>query len=143
MQPPSPNGSLLEVSHLTKVFPGDDTPAVANLSFRVEPHEILGLVGLNGAGKTTTIRTAAGLIMPTDGSVSVDGFDIVREKVSASRHLGIVSEFPNFDPGGKGLSLLRYFAGFRGISGPTATRRCSELMETVGLGGAMDVRFRA
>ena len=52
------------------------TVAVAGLSFRVEPGQILGLLGPNGAGKTTTLRAIAGIIPPTRGRLIVAGHDI-------------------------------------------------------------------
>jgi len=134
---------LLEISHLTKYFPGASRPAVTDLSLKVAAGEVLGFVGLNGAGKTTTIRVAAGLNRPSAGHVSVAGYDIVLDKVNASRHLGLVPEFPNFDPGVTALSLLRRFAGYRGLSGPSEKNRCSDLLRLVGLGEAGRVRFRA
>ncbi len=134
---------LLQVSGLTKTFPGRETPAIKDVSFKVAAGEILGLVGLNGAGKTTTIRIAAGLTRPSAGHVCVAGFDIVSDKVNASRHLGLVPEFPNFDPGGRALSLLCYFSGYYGFHGQEAKDRCSALLELVGLKGASGLRFRA
>jgi ABC-2 type transport system ATP-binding protein len=113
------------------------------VSFCVEAGEILGFVGLNGAGKTTTIRVATGLNKPSAGRVSIAGFDIVLDKVKASRNLGLVPEFPNFDPGARALSLLRYFSGFHGQSGQQANDRCSDLLELVGLEEARELRFRS
>jgi ABC-2 type transport system ATP-binding protein len=113
------------------------------IGFCVEAGEILGFVGLNGAGKTTTIRVATGLNKPSAGRVSIAGFDIVLDKVKASRNLGLVPEFPNFDPGARALSLLRYFSGFHGQSGQQANDRCSDLLELVGLEEARELRFRS
>ncbi len=104
--------------------------------------EILGLVGLNGAGKTTAIRVAAGVIYPSRGTVSVAGFDIVKEKAEASRHLGWVAEFPTLEPMDRAIDQLRYYAGFRGLSGREATRHCRELLDLVGLEEAKRKRFR-
>ena len=102
----------------------------------------MGFVGLNGAGKTTTIRIAAGIALPTAGTVVVDGHDIVEDKVAASRSIGWVPETPNFEPSGRGIDLLRYFAGFHGISSSDADARSAELLRTMGLSGAERKRFR-
>ena len=51
-----------------------DTVAVAGISFRVEPGEVLGLVGPNGAGKTTTLRALAGILTPTRGRLAIAEF---------------------------------------------------------------------
>ncbi len=135
--------ALVDISNLTKTFPGRRKPAVAGVSLSVLTGEIVGFVGLNGAGKTTTIRIASGLIKPSAGRVCVAGFDIEREKVAASHHVGLVPEFPNFDPGAKALSLLRYFAGYHGFRGRRALERSLTLLELVGLRESAGLRFRA
>ena len=71
-----------------------ETVAVAGLSFRVGPGEILGLVGPNGAGKTTTLRAVAGIIPPTQGSLAVAGHDIVADPVAAKRQMAYVPDDP-------------------------------------------------
>ena len=91
-------------------------------------------MGLNGAGKTTTIRTAVGVTLPTSGGVSIDGNDIVEQKVDASRALGWVPELPNFEPNADATSLMRYFAGFYGLNGEAAVEKSAELLKEVGLG---------
>ncbi len=76
-----------------------DTVAVAGISFRVEPGEILGLVGPNGAGKTTTMRALCGILPPTRGCLAVAGFDIEREPLRAKAALAYVPDDPRlFDP---------------------------------------------
>jgi ABC-2 type transport system ATP-binding protein len=70
------------------------TVAVAGLSFRVEPGQILGLLGPNGAGKTTTLRAIAGIIPPTSGRLIVAGHDIALEPVQAKRMLAYVPDDP-------------------------------------------------
>jgi ABC-2 type transport system ATP-binding protein len=124
---------LLEIAHLTKSYDRWTEPAIVDVNLAISGGEILGLVGLNGAGKTTTIRVAAGLLRPTSGTVRVVGFDIVREKVAASKHLGLVPESPYFDPMARALPLLRYLAGFRGLDRTQATESCQNLLTLVGL----------
>lgn len=109
--------------------------ALNGLDLEVRRGEIVGLVGLNGAGKTTAIRIAAGVTLPTQGTVWVDGHDIVREKLVAAQYLGWVTEFPNFEPQARALDLLEYFAGFHRMSGPETLRWCAEVLQLVGLGG--------
>ncbi len=70
--------SLLECRGLVKVYPGGKR-AVSDVSFHVDPGEIVGLLGPNGAGKTTTFRMACGLIEPTDGEVFLHGANVTRQ----------------------------------------------------------------
>jgi ABC-2 type transport system ATP-binding protein len=72
----------------------DRTVAVAGISFRVEPGEILGLVGPNGAGKTTTLRALAGILTPTRGRLAIAGHDLATEPVAAKTALAYVPDEP-------------------------------------------------
>lgn len=71
------------------------TIAVAGITFRIAPGEILGLAGPNGAGKTTTMRTLAGILAPTRGRLMIDGHDVVLEPVAAKSALAYVPDDPH------------------------------------------------
>lgn len=125
---------MLEVSNLTKIYSGRIL-AIEDVNFKVKDSEIVGFVGLNGAGKTTTIKISCGALLPTKGTVYIDGHDIVKEKVEASKRVGWLPEIPIFEPNAKAISMLKYFAGFYGLSGAEAEKRARELLKEVGLEG--------
>ncbi len=106
---------MIEIRGLTKHYHRNSPPAVTKLDLEINDGEILGFAGLNGAGKSTTIRVVSGIIFPTGGKVSIDGHDVVKEKIKASRNVGWVPELPNFEPNAKSVSLLKYYAGFYGL----------------------------
>jgi len=133
---------MLEFQKLTKSFSKKFAPAISSVEFNVSNGETVGFVGLNGAGKTTTIRIAAGVALPTSGSVSIDGHDIVSQKVDASRQIGWVPEFPNFEQNEKARNLMLYFAGYYGIERTEAENRTKKLLESVNLGGFEDRKLR-
>src|SRR5215813_2095981 len=66
--------------------------AVNDLSFQVEPGEIVGLVGANGAGKTTTLRAITGILRPTTGEIHVGGFHIEQEPLAAKRQFAYIPD---------------------------------------------------
>ena len=74
---------MIKVSEFCKVY--DQTIAVRELSFDVQPGQVLGLVGRNGAGKTTTLRAMTGIIPASDGELSVDGFDIASNPIEVKK----------------------------------------------------------
>lgn len=82
--------NTISVRNLTKKF-GNFT-AVDNISFDVARGEIFGFLGANGAGKTTAMRMLCGLSMPTSGSGTVAGYDIVRQPEEIKRHIGYMSQ---------------------------------------------------
>jgi ABC-2 type transport system ATP-binding protein len=83
---------MIEVRSLTKYY--GDFAAVRDLSFAVQPGEVMGLVGPNGAGKTTTLRCCTGVIPPTRGAIRIGGIDLGASPVGAKRQLAFFPDEP-------------------------------------------------
>jgi ABC-2 type transport system ATP-binding protein len=83
---------MITVRHLTKTY--GEFKAVNDLSFDVQPGEILGLIGPNGAGKTSTLRCIVGIQAPSLGTISIGGHDIVRDPIEAKRRLAFMADEP-------------------------------------------------
>lgn len=83
---------MIQVQNVTKRY--GQHVAVDNVSFEVKKGEILGFLGPNGAGKSTTMNILTGYISATEGSVRVDGMDIMEEPVEVKRRIGYLPEFP-------------------------------------------------
>ncbi len=81
---------MIQVQHLTKTFPA--RMAVDDVSFDVREKEILGFLGPNGAGKTTTMRIVTGFLPPTQGTVVVNGHDVVDDPLAVKRLIGYLPE---------------------------------------------------
>jgi len=94
-QTPGDTDVVLAVRNLRKEFPSKKGPAVQALrdvSLNALRGQVTGLVGADGAGKTTLIRTAAGLIVPTAGSVTVLGFDSVVHTIEIQSRVGYMPQ---------------------------------------------------
>jgi len=83
---------VIDVSGLTRLY--GDLVAVDDLSFQVGAGEIMGLVGPNGAGKTTTLRSLAGILAPTSGSIRIAGADLQQSPLDAKRALAFIPDEP-------------------------------------------------
>ncbi|MCD8089264.1 MAG: ABC transporter ATP-binding protein [Clostridiales bacterium] len=83
---------MIEVKNLTKRF-GRIT-AVDNVSFTVNDGEIVGFLGPNGAGKSTTMNMMTGFISSSEGTVVIDGYDILEEPEKAKKRIGYLPEIP-------------------------------------------------
>jgi ABC-2 type transport system ATP-binding protein len=117
---------MIDVQGLTKEY--GRLRAVDDLSFRVQPGEVLGFLGPNGAGKTTTMRIVAGFLPATAGRVVVCGADIETQSVQAKRRIGYLPEgapsYPEMTP----RSFLEFIAEARGIAPGERRRRIDEII---------------
>lgn len=117
---------------LRKVFHG--VPAVESLDLEVHRGEIFGLLGPNGSGKTTTIRMLTGLIVPTAGSATVVGVDVVNSPELVRRRIGYMSQrFGLYDD----LTVrenVEFYAGMYGIAGDERKRRVPQQLAEYALG---------
>jgi ABC-2 type transport system ATP-binding protein len=127
--------SPISVEHLVRTFQIKAglkrIEAVKDVSFRLEPGEILGFLGHNGAGKTTTMKCVLGLLHPTSGRARVWG--LPPGSPGARARLGYIPENPDYDQSFSSLELLRAFAGMRGLPGTDVDWK--KLLERVGLRG--------
>ena len=115
---------------------GVEVQAVRGVSFEVADGELFGLLGPNGAGKTTTIKMLITLLIPTSGSASVLGYDVVKDAREVRKRIGYVFG------GDRGLyerlsalDNLRYFAELYAVPPAEQKRRIAELLDLVGLAG--------
>ncbi|MBA2276179.1 MAG: ABC transporter ATP-binding protein, partial [Chloroflexia bacterium] len=113
---------------------GEEVVAVKGVSFNVPRGTIFGMLGPKGAGKTTTIKMLATLLVPTAGTATVNGFDVVRDELAVRRQLGVLFG------GDRGLynalsgwENLRYFGRLYGIPEEAINRRGRALLERVKL----------
>ena len=128
--------SAIVTRQLTRRF--GDLTAVRGLDLTVETGEIYGLLGPNGAGKSTTVRMMCTLLSPSDGSVSVAGFDTVSDPGEVRLRIGVALQEAALDPKQTGRQLLRLQGRLYGLTKAVATRRAGELAELIALGDAID-----
>ncbi|MGZ7444214.1 ABC transporter ATP-binding protein [Paenibacillus sp. TH7-28] len=112
---------------------------VHEVTFDVHEGEIFGFLGPNGAGKTTTIRMLVDLIRPTEGKVSICGYDVQREPELALRYVGSIVENPEVYSYLTGRENLEQFA--RMMPGIDAGR-IDEVVHIVGLDGRIDDKVK-
>ena len=81
---------MIEVKKVTKKY-GNFT-AVDNITFNVKDGEVVGLLGQNGAGKSTTMNMITGFIEPTEGTIIINGYDIMKKSLKAKKQIGYMPE---------------------------------------------------
>jgi ABC-2 type transport system ATP-binding protein len=127
---------MLEIESLTKRF--DAVTAVADLSLRVSPGEVLGFLGPNGAGKTTTMKMVTGFLVPDGGTARICGHDIVTDTIAAQRKMGYLPEgapsYGEMTP----REFLAFVAEVRGLKGVAAHGARDIAVGHTGLGPVLD-----
>lgn len=125
------NNIAVRVTDLRKVF--GDFVAVDNVSLSIKKGEIFGFLGPNGAGKSTTIRMLCGILMPTGGTGTVGGFDIIRESELIKQVIGYMSQkFSLYDD----LTVeenIRFFSGVYNVPTAKKKERKEWVLEMAGL----------
>lgn len=86
---------MIEVRDVSFRYPGDAAPALDGVSLLVRPGEVVGIVGPNGSGKSTLARLMKGLLLPSEGNVTVDGLNTRNAGVEVRRMVGLVFQNPN------------------------------------------------
>ena len=81
---------MIEIKNLHKTF--DDFTAVDNLNLEAKSGQVFGLLGPNGAGKSTIINCISGLVNATEGTISINGFNVSTQSVKAKQSLGLVPQ---------------------------------------------------
>ncbi len=123
--------SVLKTINLTKKF--GSFVAVDHINFEVSRGEVFGLLGHNGAGKTTTVKMLAGLMLPTDGTAIVSGYDIREKPLEARRKIGLLPDNPGNYLHLTAVQNLEFFAELAGLRKDTAKEWIESLLELVGL----------
>ncbi|HIH28268.1 MAG TPA: ATP-binding cassette domain-containing protein [Thermoplasmata archaeon] len=129
--------SIIETQNLTKKF--DNYFAVDHIKFSVEKGEIFGFLGPNGAGKTTTIKMLTTLLHPSDGSATIAGFDILKQRAKVREHIGVVFQEPALDTELTGKENLDFHARMYGLTQETRKKRITEVLTLVDLLDKEDV----
>ena len=120
---------MIEVNNLVKRY-GDHT-AVDHLSFKIEKGKIYGFLGPNGAGKSTTMNIITGYIASTEGTVSIDGHDILEEPEKARKCIGYLPEQPPLYFDMTVLEYMRFAADLKKIPKNKKNEMIEEVMDRV------------
>lgn len=132
---------MIEAEALTKRY--GPLTAVAQLSFRVQPGEILGFLGPNGAGKSTTLRILSGYLPPSSGRARIDGHDLQDASLRARQSLGYLPEAFVAPPELRVGEYLRFRAKLKGLKAKQARARCLEVADGLGLMDRLKQPFSA
>jgi ABC-2 type transport system ATP-binding protein len=129
--PDGPPDLALEASGLGRRF--GDRWAVRGVDLAVRRGEVLGLLGPNGAGKTTTVRLLTALIEPSEGTASIDGFDVRDEADDVRARVGILTETPGLYDKLPAIANLDFFGRLYGLDAAQRAERIERYLRLFGL----------
>ncbi|MCR5545049.1 MAG: ABC transporter ATP-binding protein [Lachnospiraceae bacterium] len=118
---------MIEVKNLSKTY--GNHAALDGLSFTVEPGKIYGLLGPNGAGKSTTMNIMTGYIAPSGGSVTIDGYDILKDAKKAKAKIGYLPEMPPLYQDMTVAEYLNFVADLKGVKKSEKKNMVNQAME--------------
>lgn len=122
---------IVNVTNLKKSY--DDFMAVNGIDFSIRQGEIFGFLGPNGAGKTSTINMLIGLSRPTDGSITIDGIDTIKQPKKAQKIMGVVPDESNLYNELDGFGNLCFNASLYGMRKEEREKRAKQLLEQFNL----------
>jgi len=122
---------MIEVSNLTKKY-GKHT-AVDHLSFQVEKGQIYGFLGPNGAGKSTTMNIITGYLAATEGTVKINGYDVLKEPEEAKKCIGYLPELPPLYMDMTVGEYLDFVAQLKKVKVKERAEQIAEIMEKTGI----------
>jgi ABC-2 type transport system ATP-binding protein/sodium transport system ATP-binding protein len=134
---------MIAVEGLTRRFRlpgGRDLVAVDHLSFQVGAGEVYGLLGPNGAGKTTTLRMLLGLLSPSSGKATIEGFSSIENPDEVKRRVGLVQASTGLYPHLSVREMLLFFADLYGVPPVRANEELDRLTRLLGLGDLLSRR---
>lgn len=119
---------MITVAGLTHYY--GERRAVEDLSFTIQANEIVGFLGLNGAGKSTTLKVLAGLVIPTAGTVTIDGSDLVSANAEFRSRIGYLPEDPPLYKEMTVTEFLLYVGQLKGRSAADVAARLPDVLKT-------------
>lgn len=127
---------MIEVRSLSKTY--GSLNAVSDISFSLNDGEILGFLGPNGAGKSTTMNMICGLLVPDEGTIEINGIDLLEAPKKAKRHIGYLPENPPLYPDMTVIEYLKFCCELKGIP----KKNKEECIRVMNLCGIEDVKNR-
>lgn len=127
---------MIEVSGLTKYY--GDKMGVENVSFTINKGEVVGLLGPNGAGKSTIMKMLTGYLMPTAGSITIDGIDAIDKPKEAAAKIGFMPEIPPLYMDMVVEEYLTFASEIKGVKKSERKAMVAKVMETASVVNVKD-----
>lgn len=125
---------MIEIKNVTKIYPGQKSPALSGLNLMIADGEFFGLLGPNGAGKTTTIKLLATLLLPNEGEIVVDGKKLERSSLDVKRKLSMITQEYSLRSNMTAEQIMELHGRLYQLPKDVIRSRTEELLNFCGLG---------
>jgi ABC-2 type transport system ATP-binding protein len=136
------SNAIVQLQGVTKQYPRTLKPAVSNVSFQIHEGSTFGLLGPNGAGKSSTVMMLCGLSRPDAGTISVAGYDSLKQGALIRQHIGVAPQEIALFPTLTARENLVYFGRMYGLSGSVIRERVGTYLDTFGLTDKVNKRVQ-
>lgn len=128
---------MIQMNNISKSY-HSSVKAVNHLDLTVNDGEIVGFIGPNGAGKTTTIKMLTGILKPDEGSISINGYDMLRTPLQAKQEIGYIADSPDMFLRLKAIEFLNLISDIYKVPGKVRKERIQTLAERFELGAVLN-----
>ncbi|MBE5970451.1 MAG: ABC transporter ATP-binding protein [Lachnospiraceae bacterium] len=133
---------MISIKNVSKIFAGTKK-AVNDISLEIEDGQITGFIGPNGAGKTTTLKMITGVFEPTEGEITINGFNIIKNPVEAKQQFGFVPDSPDMFLRLKGIEYLNFIGDIYDVSTEERQRLIADMAERFDMKTALNDRINS
>ena len=134
---------MIELQQVTKTYAKNNKKAVDDLTLRVEGGELFGFIGPNGAGKTTTIKLMTGILTPDEGTVTMAGHDMAKDRIEAQRLIGYVPDGNDLYDRLTGMEYLNFMADVYQVDAARRKAHIEKYLEIFELKDAINSQVRS
>lgn len=128
---------MIEIKNVSKTYNGN-IKAINNLNLEINDGEIVGFIGLNGAGKTTAIKMMTGILVPDTGTITINGYDIVKDSLKAKQIIGYIADNPDMFLKLTGIEFINFIADIYNVPVTLRKKRIKLFGERFGLSDVLD-----
>ena len=127
---------MIEFKNVSKIF-SKGIKAVNNVNFTINEGEIFGFLGPNGAGKSTSLKMLVGILEQTEGTITVNGLDTLKNPMEVKKIISYVPDNPDIYTKMTGIKYLNFICDIYGVDKNLRTKRIEEYNKELELGDAI------
>lgn len=128
---------MIEIKNVSKTYNGN-IKAIDNVTLNIPNGKIIGFIGLNGAGKTTLIKMMTGILKPDNGTIKINGLDIIENSLEAKQNIGYITDSPDMFLRLTGIEFINFISDIYKVDVKTRKAKIKYLAEQFGLVDLLD-----